>query len=241
MGLQGLPVAGQITAVPDETDRLPPGLYSASEDHMTHALASDGRFYPLPAGSETDFVRPPSGPFQPRFFSPADFQAVKCLVATVLDESETSREMGPTISEISQWIDLEVFNSAAVREAALNLSTQHRALAVAYHGEQAVTALETHEPQKIWRDGLEWISAESNRRWGKAFVNAPPASQSEILNTLSALKETENAGARLFVLLKNEVAHGFYTSQRGLKELDYKGNAFYAECPGCMHSKEAPK
>ena len=38
-----------------------------------------------------------------------------------------------------------------------------------YYGEDEVTALETHDPQKIWREGLEWISTESNRRWGKAF------------------------------------------------------------------------
>jgi hypothetical protein len=57
---------------------------------------------------------------------------------------------------------------------------------------------------------------------------------------LNSREEADDAGTRLFILLKNQVAHGFYTSQRGLKELDYKGNAFYAECPGCNLSKEAP-
>ena len=134
---------------------------------MTHALTSDDRFHPIPPGCETDFVRPPSGPFQPQFFSPADFQVVKRLVALILGEAEdTAANAEATISEISEWIDLEVFNSAAVREAALNLSPQHRALAVAFHGERTVKALETHEPQKIWREGLDWISTESTPALG---------------------------------------------------------------------------
>jgi len=240
MGFQGAPGAGQAGSVPGGTDQLPPGLYEPSQDHMTHALTSDDRYHPIPAGSETDFLRPPAGPFQPQFFSSAEYPVVKRLVALVLGESEGSSEAGATNSEVSEWIDLEVFNSAAVREAALKLSPQHRALAVAYHGEQAVEALETHEPQKIWREGLDWISAESSHRWGKAFLDAPEASQGEILKSLVGREEAADAGARLFVLLKNQVAHGFYTSQRGLKELDYKGNAFYAECPGCNLSKEAP-
>jgi len=141
--------------------------------------------------------------------------------------------MASTMVEICEWIDLEVYYSAAVREAALNLSPQHRAVAIAYYGEQEVTALETGDPQKIWKEGLEWISTESTRRWGKPFLEAPPASQAEMLKSSSDRAGEDDAGTRLFALLKNQVARGFYTSQRGLKELDYKGNAFYAECPGC--------
>ncbi len=33
--------------------------------------------------------------------------------------------------------------------------------------------------------------------------------------------------------LKRKVIEGFYTSQQGLKELDYKGNSFYSISPGC--------
>jgi hypothetical protein len=46
-------------------------------------------------------------------------------------------------------------------------------------------------------------------------------------------RQSENAGTRLFDFLKFEIIKGFYTSQVGLKELDYKGNAFYARSPGC--------
>jgi len=236
MGFRGAPAACTNVLASAAVDRLPPGLYDPSQDHMTHALENDGRFFHAPAGSETDFLRPRSGPFEPQFFSPPDFALVKRLVALVLGESDEGSEMASTMAGISEWIDLEVYNSAAVREAALNLSPEHRALAIAYYGEHEVTALETDDPQKIWKEGLEWISMESTRRWGKTFLEAPPASQAEELKSLSDRAGKEDAGTRLFVLLKSQVARGFYTSQRGLKELDYKGNAFYAERPGCSRS-----
>ena len=241
MGFKGAQVASQAGSLPGGADQLPPGLYDPSEDHMTHALTSDDRFHPIPPGCETDFVRPQSGPFQPQFFSSADFQVVKRLVALILGEAEARGDAEATILEIAEWIDLEVSNAAAVREAALNLSPQHRALAVAFHGEKPVKALETHEPQKIWREGLDLISAESRRRWGVAFVDAHETSQVDLLKSLDGSEAADSAGSRLLVLLKNQVAHGFYTSQRGLKELDYKGNAFYAECPACNLPKVAQK
>ncbi len=228
------PAAGQASPTASEAAPLPAGLYEPSQDHMTHALTADDRFHPIPADSPTDFVRPPAGPFQPQFFSPAEFPVVQRLVALVLGESGEGVEAKATISEVAEWIDLEVFDSAAVREAALKLSPQHRALDVAFRGgDEEVKALETRDPQKTWREGLEWISTESSRRWGRSFLDAFEASQVELLKSLSDHAGAENAGTRLFVLLKSQVANGFYTSQRGLKELDYKGNAFYAECPGC--------
>jgi hypothetical protein len=44
-------------------------------------------------------------------------------------------------------------------------------------------------------------------------------------------------GKTLFKYLKAETIRGFYTSEAGLKELDYKGNYFYAESPGCAEQK----
>ena len=47
------------------------------------------------------------------------------------------------------------------------------------------------------------------------------------------IRSAANAGTRFYDLLKAESIRGFYTSRRGLKELDFKGNSFYAESPGC--------
>ncbi|MGO8818828.1 MAG: gluconate 2-dehydrogenase subunit 3 family protein [Terriglobia bacterium] len=241
VGFHGMPAAGEAGLAPgqaapaaSETASHQPGLYEPSQDHMTHALTADDRFHPIPIDSPTDFIRPSTSPFQPQFFSPAEFPVVQRLVALVLGESGDSVEGKVTVSEVSEWIDLEVSDSAAVREAALKLSPQHRALDLAFRGgDEEMKTLETRDPQKTWREGLEWISTESSRRWSKDFIDAPEAPQIDLLKSMSVHEQAENAGTRLFVLLKSQVANGFYTSQRGLKELDYKGNAFYAECPGC--------
>jgi hypothetical protein len=38
---------------------------------------------------------------------------------------------------------------------------------------------------------------------------------------------------KFFETTRTEIARGYYTSAQGLKELDYKGNWYYAACPGC--------
>jgi gluconate 2-dehydrogenase subunit 3-like protein len=221
---------------------LPAGLYEPSLDHMSHALTADERFHPIPPGSETDFVRPRTGPFQPQFFSPPQFQVVKRLVEMGLVEEKsaagtTAQENTDGASdEIAEWIDLVVFNSAAVRGAARKLSAQHRALAIAYYGSEAVHKLETEDWQKTWREGLHWLAEESARRYGKAFLDLSKSQQVELFTSISderPEKALNQAGTRLFSLLKTQVIRGFYTSQAGLKELNYKGNTFYVDCPGC--------
>jgi hypothetical protein len=60
--------------------------------------------------------------------------------------------------------------------------------------------------------------------------------QTAILHSISDEanpKQSENSGTRFFALLKAETIRGFYTSGVGLKELNFKGNAFYARSPGC--------
>jgi hypothetical protein len=217
---------------------LPPGLYEPSLDPMTHALMSDSRFHPIPPGCETDFLTPRSGPYQPQFFTADEFRMVHRLVELMLgkgkSESSPAGSSDDTVEEIAEWIDLVVFNSTAVGEAAQGLSAQHRALAIAYHGPEPLGRLETADGKKTWREGLDWLARESQS--GKPLVDLEEAQQIELLRAISDEREdknVENAGTRLFALLKTQVVQGFYTSKEGLKELDYKGNAFYAECPGC--------
>ncbi len=223
---------------------LPPGLYDPSSDHMTHALTSEERFHPVPAGSETDFIVPRHSPYEPQFFAPPEFRMVERLVELMLGEetghgqaaSTGPKDADAIGAEIAEWIDLVVLNSAAVRKAARQLSPQHRALAVRYNGAEAIERLETDDPQKTWREGLTWLAKESQQRYGKAFLDLGTSGQTELLMLMSddqGGKIAEHAGTLLFALLKAETVRGFYTSQRGLKELNYRGNSFYAECPGC--------
>jgi Gluconate 2-dehydrogenase subunit 3 len=130
-----------------------------------------------------------------------------------------------------------VASAPAVRQLAQSLPPDQRAVAVAYFGsEDPVRELETFEPERICRQGFAWLDEELRRRFAKDFLDAEAAAQLEIVQAISDARDDKsatNAGTRLFAFLKAEAIRGFYTSRIGLNELDYKGNSFYGQPPGC--------
>jgi Gluconate 2-dehydrogenase subunit 3 len=226
------------------TTGLPPGLYTPSIDHVTHALNQAGPFFPIPPGAETQFVRPRSGPFLPLAFSSEEFTVIRRLVELILGEDLTTAPAQQAAGapetlydEVAEWIDLVAFSGPGIRAAARNLTPEQRALAVAYFtSEEPVHELETFEPERICKEGLAWLQQEAESRSFRKFLDFPPATQSELLASVSDTRPdpgTSNAGTRLFAFLKAEAIRGYYTSRIGLKELNYRGNAFYGQSPGC--------
>jgi hypothetical protein len=241
-GAPGEAAAAQAAAPGAST--LPPGLFFPSLDHLTHALTRDDPFVPIPPGGETEYVRPRSGPFVPLALAREDFPVIRRLVEIILGEDLKNSDETPVpgappsiYDEVAGWIDLVVSSAPAVRALALKLPADQRALAVAFFGsEEPVRELETLEPERVCREGLAWLAEESRRRFAKDFLDAAPADQLGLLSSMSETRPDRpatNAGTRLYDFLKAESIRGFYTSRRGLKELDYKGNSFYAESPGC--------
>jgi hypothetical protein len=242
-GVPGEAAAAQAAAPGAST--LPPGLFLPSLDHLTHALTSDDPFLPIPPGAETEYVRPRSGPFVPQGFAREEFPVIRRLVEIILGEDLKNSEEAPVpggpaniFDEVAECIDLVVARAPVVRALALNLPADQRALAVAYFGsEKPVRAIETFDPERVCREGLAWFSGESRQRFAKNFPDAAPDEQVELVGSASDArtdKSATNAGTRFYDFLKAETIRGFYTSRRGLKELDYKGNSFYAESPGCV-------
>jgi len=241
--LTRLPAQSQETSSAVAQPPLPPGLYDASADHLTHVLMRDQRFVTPPPGSETEYAQPDSEPFVPEFFSAEEFPVVRRLVWLTLNSSagepvKSDIVSAATVAEVAQWIDFAVSQAAAVRDRARHLSAQHRTLAVRYYGHEDVEALETSDPQKTWRDGLAWLRQESALVASDGFLGLPEAQQTVLFRKMipsggEAQPEVETAGSRLGRLLKRQVIEGYYTSQVGLKEIDYQGNAFHGESPGC--------
>ncbi len=220
---------------------LPAGLYDASTDHLTHVLMREQRFVTPPPGSETEYAQPNAKPFSPAFFSADEFLIVHRLVWLTLNASSREVPQGEavssdTVDEVAEWIDLTLARSAAVREAARSLSPQHRLLALRYSGEDEVQRLETADPQRVWRDGLARLQQESLRLSSRGFIDLTEAQQIDLLQRVLEAPgepESDRPGPQLCRLLKRQVIEGYYTSQAGLKELDYQGNAFHGESPGC--------
>ena len=239
-GTAGSVEAETVSAESPAASELPPGLYMPSVDHLTHVLSHDSRFHPIPPGCPTDFVRPRSGPYEPQFFSDDEYQMIHRLTELMLGESSApAGSQGGIVDEVAEWVDLRTFSFAGARAAARKFTHAQHVLAVAYDGAPLLHELETTDPQKTYHDGLAWIAEEAGRVGQRNFLDLSEDQQIAILDQISDAREdlsVENNSTRFFKQLKHDVIDGFYTSQVGLKELDYQGNSFHAESPGCSSS-----
>jgi hypothetical protein len=151
-------------------------------------------------------------------FRTEDFSLLKTIVARVLGEEASM----PTVLEVATWIDMIVGRCEEVRTAARSLSPAHRRLAIDYYGEEAVRELESENPQSLCREGLAAL-----KRAGFEALDGK--------TQIGLLANLEDANDPFIAWVKHRTLEGFYTSRQGLEELDYKGNAFYAQSPGCDH------
>ncbi len=235
-GVSGLvpDVFGSILEEEEKALNLPPGLYEPSADAMVHALGNHGLVVP-PPGSETEYVVPSSSRYQPQFFSREEFQTVTRIAEILLGNVDAG-----ALSEATQWIDLWLQCAEAVRGAALRLDPLHRTLAVAYYGEADVRELETVDHSATAREALAALYKVSADQHGRSFIALNADQQSELLH--AAAKHEEKDSLRRFLeILRGEAIRGYFTSAAGLKELDYKGNAYNPESPGCELGAEKPE
>ena len=205
---------------------LPPGLYEPSAKHLIHALSAHGSFA-IPPGSETDYVQPRQGPYQPQFFSPDEFRIVTRVTEILLGKVDAE-----ALAETAEWLDLRFASAAGVRAAARRLDPLHRGLAVAYFGEAQVVELENDDPQSVARAGLAALERHSQSHLGGLFLQLSASQQADAVRAISQSPE-DTPLRRFYDLLRRETIRGYYTSRAGLTELDYQGNAYHTQCPGC--------
>jgi hypothetical protein len=208
---------------------MPPGLYEPTPDDLVHALSSHHSFNP-PTGSETDYVQP-GARSTPQFFSAEDFRTITAFVSVLLGDVDAK-----VASETGQWVDLWFHSAEGVRDAIRNLDPLHRTLAAAYFGDASVKEMETADPAAVARQGLVALHQLCQEKYHTEFASLTPAQQEEVVRGISALP-SNSALKRFYEVLRNEAIRGYFTSAEGLKELDYKGNAYYPYCPGCESAK----
>ena len=95
--------------------------------------------------------------------------------------------------------------------------------------------------QPDFRPGLSWLNSHSENNSGKAFLSLNPAQQVTLLESLAYKKKFrpgEERGGKFFGRIREYTVMGFYTSEIGLKELDFPGLKFYAESPACPHQDD---
>lgn len=93
--------------------------------------------------------------------------------------------------------------------------------------------------QPIYQRGLTWLDRKANDSFGANFVECKPDQQTAILTIISSPKNRaleDMVGVEFFHTIKSMTIDGYYTTEIGLKkELEYKGNDYLEEFPGCNH------
>jgi gluconate 2-dehydrogenase gamma chain len=77
------------------------------------------------------------------------------------------------------------------------------------------------------RGGLAWLNTESNERFGKPFIRLTAAERGQICDDICYLPRAKpefQAAARFFDLIRDLTAVGFYTTDAGMRDLQYIGN-----------------
>ncbi|MEO7414427.1 MAG: gluconate 2-dehydrogenase subunit 3 family protein [Opitutaceae bacterium] len=83
--------------------------------------------------------------------------------------------------------------------------------------------------------GLDWIDAESQRRFQQSFTNTIASQKRAICDdicfTPNAKPEFQTA-ARFFTRFRDLTGGGFYTTPEGMKDIGYTGNVALSAFPG---------
>ena len=98
------------------------------------------------------------------------------------------------------------------------------------------TMVDRPSMQSWMRDGLAWLDAESQRRYGVAFVELLPPQYRPLLDDIafprSAPAELAD-GVQFFNRFRDLTATGYFSSRIGVEYLGYQGNAFVPGWTGC--------
>jgi gluconate 2-dehydrogenase gamma chain len=88
-----------------------------------------------------------------------------------------------------------------------------------------VRDMPTH--QVPMRGGLRWLDIHCLHRFGKSFVDCTAKQQLEVVEEIAfpeKAKEEMMPGVKFFSLMRDLTASGYYTSEIGVKDLNYMGN-----------------
>jgi gluconate 2-dehydrogenase gamma chain len=87
---------------------------------------------------------------------------------------------------------------------------------------------ENDQLKKIYKDGFGWIDGAMKTRGAATFVSATPEQQTALLDVI-AYQRNQTAevapGITFFSWVRRMTVDAFYTSEIGIKDIDYRGNA----------------
>ena len=151
-----------------------------------------------------------TGPYQPCFFKPDEFNTVERLTELIIPTDDTP---GAKEAQVARYIDF-VVSAAAEFEPPLQLEWTE--------GLKLLDSLSREKYQRTFHE----ISTEDQ----EALLMAMSLPERE--------PGTTHAGFEFYRMVKDMTVEGFYTSRVGLIDvLGYKGLAFLSDFPGCTHAE----
>ena len=168
------------------------------------------RMIPLQAAAQVhqmvreERAQAPAGGYTPKFFSAHAYQTLRSLCQTIIPPDEKAG--GALEAGAPEFIDL--------------------------------LTSENHEYQLTLGGGLAWLDSTCSDRYGKVFLECAAAQQTEVLDQIAYRENARKdpalgPGVKFFSLLRDLTTDGFFTSEIGIKYLEYIGNTYLAEFPGC--------
>jgi hypothetical protein len=95
-------------------------------------------------------------------------------------------------------------------------------------------ASENDQLKGIYTKGLAWMDTAMAGRGAKDFVSATPAQKTELLD-LIAFRRNQTPelapGIEFFIWARRMTVDAFYTSEIGIKDIDYRGNTHLDSYP----------
>jgi gluconate 2-dehydrogenase gamma chain len=88
--------------------------------------------------------------------------------------------------------------------------------------------------KSIYTRGFTWLEQEMKKRTGVDFVTATAAQQTALIDVIAYRRNQSpelNPGIEFFSWVRRMTVDAFYTSEIGIKDIDYRGNSPQASYP----------
>ena len=144
-------------------------------------------------------------PAAPAFFNAHEWSTVRVLVDYIIPRDE--RSGSATEAKVPEFIDFLM----ADKESSDASRTQ-------------------------MRGGLAWLDNECQHRFGKSFVGASDTQRRQVLDDIAWPKKARaelHHGVIFFSRFRDLTASGFFSTQMGWQDVQYKGNVALPAWNGC--------
>ena len=152
----------------------------------------------------------PAGEYKPKFFPPHQYATLRSLCDAIIPADEKSG--GAIQAGAPEFIDL--------------LTSENK------------------EYQLDLGGGLMWLDGFCSDRFGNPYLSCTTEQKTQVLDLIAYRKNalsdpSLSQGVEFFAFLRNLTTDGFYSSEIGIADLEYIGNTFVREFPGCPPVPEA--